>query len=114
MKNLHIGGLIAAGFDPSGVYLLTVSHDGRGVFDLRSWDRVARDSSLAYPENGTAIGIGPIEGMRISVTEMNYETGDLRFTSPDGKYTFEYESGHVYVSNTQAQQDSGGNGGQGR
>ncbi len=54
---LHIGGLVAAGFDPSGRFLLTVSHDGRGVYDTNNWERVARDYDLAYPENGYAIGI---------------------------------------------------------
>ena len=32
---LHIGGLVAAGFDPSGAYLLTITHSGRGVFRLK-------------------------------------------------------------------------------
>ena len=93
MKSLHIGGLIAAGFDPTGMYLLTVSHSGRGVFATATWERVARDSDLAYPENGHAIGIGPIEGVSIPVTEIDCNTGVLRFSSTDGTINFEYESG---------------------
>jgi hypothetical protein len=98
MKHLHIGGLVAAGFDPSGKYLLTVSHDGRGVFSTATWERVARDPAFAYPTDGQAVGIGPIEGLSIPVTEMDYDTGDLRFSSPDGTCSFEYESGSLYVS----------------
>jgi hypothetical protein len=37
-----------AGFDASGKFLLTVSHARRGVFTVGSWERVARDSALAY------------------------------------------------------------------
>ncbi len=99
MKYLHIGGLIAAGFDPTGTYLLTISHSGRGVFATATWERVARDSNLAYPENGHAIGIGPIDGVSIPVTEIDYDTGILRFSNPDGTSSFEYESGTLTVSN---------------
>ncbi|MEX0726212.1 MAG: hypothetical protein WD065_08085 [Planctomycetaceae bacterium] len=67
-KHLFIGGLVAAGFDASGAYLLTVSHSGRGVFETTTWERVARDIHLAYPENGRAIGIGPIDGVSIPVS----------------------------------------------
>jgi len=49
-KHIFIGGLVAAGFDPEGKYLLVVSHSGRGVFDTHSWECVARDTELSYPE----------------------------------------------------------------
>ena len=101
-KNLFIGGLVAAGFDPSGDYLLTVSHSGRGVFSTKTWERVARDVALAYPTGGLAIGIGPIDGLSIPITEIDYDTGFLRFSSPDGSTSFEYESGTLTVSNERA------------
>ena len=101
-KHLFIGGLVAAGFDPTGAYLLVVSHSGRGVFAASSWERVARDSSLAYPEDGRAVGIGPIDGVSIPVKEKDYDTGMLRFSSPDGKTSFEYEDGTLTVSDTSA------------
>ncbi len=85
--------MIAAGFDLTGAYLLTVSHSGRAVFLTASLERVARDHSPAYPEAGRVVGIGPIEGASITVTEMIYDTDELRFTSPDGKLQFEYDSG---------------------
>jgi len=102
VKHLHIGGLVAAGFDPAGAYLLTVSHDGRGVFSTDTWERVARDSALAYPTDGRAVGIGPIEGLSIPITEIDYDTGDLRFSSPDGVNSFEYDSGTLIVTNERA------------
>ena len=97
-KHLFIGGLVAAGFDPTGAYLLVVSHSGRGVFAAGSWERVARDSSLAYPENDRAVGIGPIDGVSVLVKEIDYKTGVLRFSSPDGKVFFEYEEGTLNVT----------------
>lgn len=98
-KHLFIGGLFAAGFDSTGEYLLTISHAGRGVFCTATWERVARDSTLAYPTDGLAVGIGPIEGRSVPITEIDYDTGVLRFSSPDGSSNFEYESGTLTVTN---------------
>jgi hypothetical protein len=97
IKFLLVGGLVAAGFDPSGEYLLTVSHSGRGVFSTKTWTRVAREYDLAYPKNGHATGIGPIEGQDIAVTELNYQTGKLQIRTDDGKFVLSYECGIVAV-----------------
>ncbi len=97
-KHLFIGGLIAAGFDLSGKFLLTISHAGRGVFETSTWERVARDSTLAYPEDGYAVGIGPIKGKKIKVKE-NYE-GIFEHTSPDGLFYLSYSDGTVTVTDT--------------
>ena len=56
---LHIGGLVALGFDPSGEFLLVITHSGRGVFSTRTWERLSRSTELAYPEGGFGVGIGP-------------------------------------------------------
>ena len=101
-KHLHIGGLVAAGLDPSGAFLLTISHAGRGVYSTATWERVARDPALAYPTGGRAPGFGPVEGILVPVTEIDHHTGVFRFSSPDGSISFEYESGTLTVS------DSGG------
>jgi hypothetical protein len=101
-KHLFVGGLVAAGFDPSGRFLLAVSHNGRGVFAVGTWERLARDTARVYPEDGRAIGIGPIEGVSVPVTEMNYDTDELRFTSPDGRYSFEYDSGTITITDSGA------------
>ncbi len=101
-KHLLIGGLVAAGFDPTGADMLVVSNSGRGVFATSSWEKIARDSSLAYPEKGHAVGIGPIEGVCIPAKEKDYVTGVLRFSSPDGKTCFVYEDGTLTVSEASA------------
>lgn len=94
---LTIGGLVAAGFDASGEYLLTVTHSGRGVFSTKTWERVARDYTVVYPDKGTSIGIGPISGQTIPVVEMNYQTGTMRLTSSDGKIVLACESSGISV-----------------
>jgi hypothetical protein len=97
-----VGGLVAMGIDPTGEYLLTISHSGRGVFSTRTWERVARDTALAYPKDGRGIGIGPIAGVEVPVTEMNYDTEELALRSPDGSIVLEYESGTITVSGDRA------------
>ena len=98
MTRLHVGGLVAMGFDPSGQYLLTISHSGRGLFSTRTWERLARDPALAYPKDGCGVGIGPIAGVAVKVTEMNYSTEQLTLTSADGKLSLEYDSGTIAIS----------------
>lgn len=78
----HIGGLVAAGFDPTSKFLLAITHSGRGVFAMPTWEKVARDYELAYPENGVAIGIGPIAGIIIPVVELDSDH-DAVLMSPD-------------------------------
>jgi hypothetical protein len=94
---IPIGGLVAAGFDSSAAYLLAITHSGRGVFSTTTWGRVARNTELAYPQNGRGVGIGPIEGEIIPVAEMNYDTGTMNITSVDGRLVLECESSHIVV-----------------
>jgi len=98
MTYLHVGGLVAMGFDRSGEYLLTISHSGRGLFSTRTWKRLARDPALAYPTDGCGIGIGPIAGVAVEVAETNYDSEQLELNSPDGKLLLEYDSGTITVS----------------
>jgi hypothetical protein len=95
-QGTHIGGLVAVGFDPTGSYLLTVSHSGRGVFSTKTWERLARDYALAYPVDGRAIGIGPIEGLSVVVAELDTEH-DIYVTSPDGKMKLHCQSSSIEV-----------------
>jgi hypothetical protein len=99
---LHIGGVVAVGFDPSGQYLLVITHSGRGVFSTRTWERVARNTELAYPEGGVGIGIGPLDGQPMAVTEMDYDAGEMRVVSPDGRFVLECESSGIAVSGPDA------------
>ena len=94
---LFVGGLVAAVFDASGEFLLTITHSGRGVFSTRTWERIARNYDLAYPEDGKGIGIGPIDGQTIAVTEMDFDTGRMQLHSPDRKIVLKCEKGGIAV-----------------
>lgn len=84
--------------DPSSEYLLVITHSGRGVFSTLTWERVARNTALAYPEHGVGIGIGPIDGQAIPVVEMDYEAGHMEVESPDGRIVLKGESSSIAVS----------------
>jgi hypothetical protein len=96
---LGVGGVVAMGFDPSEQFLLVISHSGRGVFSTSTWERLARDTELAYPVEGIGIGIGPIEGLRLPVTEMDYSTDKVSLSHRNGSVFLEYESGTITVFN---------------
>ena len=81
---------MAIGFDPTGRYVLTVSHSGRGVFDKLTWKRVARDSSVDYPADGESIGIGPLARQHLKVSEIDYDNGTLDVVAPSGEYMLSY------------------------
>ena len=84
------------GFDPTGEFLLTISHSGRGVFSTKTWERVARNYALAYPEAGIGRGIGPLEGLEVPVVELDSEH-DAVLTSSDGKIRLHCESSGIEV-----------------
>jgi len=86
------------GFDTSGKFLLTVSHSGRGVFTTDTWQRVARDTQVAYPEGGKAVGIGPIQGEVITVTERDERRDRIEIQSPDGKHNLVGESDGITIT----------------
>jgi hypothetical protein len=102
ITNVFIGGMVAGAFDESGKYLLAVSHAGRGVFETSTWERVARDTELAYPKKGLAVGIGPLAGVTLKVHEIDYATGVLEFTSPDGAWLLHYTEGTLTISSAHA------------
>ncbi len=99
---LHVGGLVAVAFDPKGRYLLTVSHSGRGVFDTSTWQRVARDYSLDYPEGGVVEGIGPLAGQQLTASEIDCDQGALSVVSPGGDFNLYYEEGTITIRSTDA------------
>lgn len=96
-KTLFIGGLVAMGFDKTGNYLLTISHDGRGLFSTHDWERVARDRSPSYPVEGLGRGVGPVEGESIPIKEKDYDTEFLRVRTPDGKWELSYFEGAIEI-----------------
>jgi hypothetical protein len=98
LAHLHVGGLVAMGFDLTMRYLLTVSHDGRGVFDCVTWQKVARDYELANATDGKVDGIDPLAGCSIDVVEKNYDTGRVRITDPQRCLELSYEDGVIEVN----------------
>ncbi|MDA8743576.1 hypothetical protein N9N28_02980 [Rubripirellula amarantea] len=94
---LNIGGLVALGFDPSGEFMLTITHSGRGVFRVGTWERLARDIELAYPDAGFGVGIGPIAVLRIPMISINYDTGELDAQTPDLAFDIHYAEGTVTI-----------------
>ena len=97
-RHLLMGGLVAMGFDAAGRYLLTVSHSGRGVFSTDTWERMARDATIAYPANGRAVGIGPIEGQAVGVVERDAGQDRMELRSPDGRFHLIGESDGIAVA----------------
>ncbi len=109
-ENLHVGGVVAIGFDKNNNYMIVVSHSGLGVYDTNGWSLCARNSDLAYPENGYVTGIGPIDGTRIKVVEKNYDNDSLTLSSPDGCWEIKYEDGTIIIESTQQSDSKSGAG----
>ena len=69
VKEFAVGGTTDVGFSSNSQFLIVSSSQGRGVFDVSSCERVARDSE--WPgnwHNGNSVaGIGPLEGSEIPV-----------------------------------------------
>jgi len=86
------------GFDATGSFLLTVSHSGRGVFAVGTWERVARDSELAYLDAGKAVGIGPIHGQVIEVLERDERREQIVMQSPGGRFHLLGESDGITIT----------------
>src|SRR5262249_53104455 len=84
---LHVGGLIAIGF-PSDFHLLTLTWNGRGIFDLRTCERMARDYADPTDADWIAVdqlsasGIGEFSGRMIPIVGLWGGTGHL--STPDG------------------------------
>ena len=86
---IAVGGLVAAGFGLRSEHVLVVSHDGRGVFDGRTGERLARvrgpiDDAWYRPEEGFAIGIGPLGGGRVAIDGLDRRRVSLARETEDG------------------------------
>ncbi|MGI8556664.1 MAG: hypothetical protein ACR2LT_09960 [Pyrinomonadaceae bacterium] len=91
-----IGGLIQVGFAPQSDYLLVVSHQGRGVFDCISGQKIARDANETwwqYFDEATLLaeGIGLLEGRKIRTAGLF--GGSLSKTTGDSWKLFEQSEG---------------------
>ena len=63
-----------------------------------TWEKVARDSKLVYPNDGKAIGIGPIDGQMINVQERDERRDQIVMQSPDGRFQLLGESEGITIS----------------
>jgi hypothetical protein len=84
---IAVGGLMEVGFAEGTDLLLVISSTGRGVFDCRTGEKVARDYDGL--ENGwhdpirlTALGIGPLAGKTVRVAGLC--GGGLPLMTTDG------------------------------
>jgi len=78
-----IGGLISVGFGSDDTWLLVTSHQGRGVFNSRTGERVARDAGIGDWEDPftlSAQGIGPLEAQTVRMSGL-YGGGLPRLTA---------------------------------
>ncbi|HUL92604.1 MAG TPA: hypothetical protein VLV56_09670 [Burkholderiales bacterium] len=82
-----VGGLFAVGYAEGSDTLLVVSHDGRGVFDALSGERLARESNPPHVSWFSEIpyraqGIGPLSGRSIQLSGLH--GGGLPTVTRDG------------------------------
>ena len=86
IADVAIGGLTEVGFVPGGTLVLVVSHQGRGLIDLVSGQRVARDrqetGSWFNATRPAALGIGPVHGQQIEIAGL--AGGQLPLVTADG------------------------------
>lgn len=80
-----VGGLTDVGFGAGTDLLLVISSQGRGVFDCKTGEKVARN----YDEGDwldvlalEAVGIGPLEGQRVRISGLS--GGGLPQATKDG------------------------------
>lgn len=87
VSTAFVGGLIEVGYAPKSDLVLVVSHDGRGGFDAKTGEHLARDRSPSTdpwfdPISMTASGIGPLEGVVIRLAGLS--GGGLPKSTADG------------------------------
>ena len=99
-----VGGLTGVGIAEGTDWLLVVSHQGRGVFDLRSGERVARDDSSPDESwydryRSRATGIGPLSDQTIRLAGLH--GGGLSNSSRSGwrveSVTLEWPDQHLLL-----------------
>lgn len=85
-KTFMVGGLIGVGFGANDRYLLVISHDGRGIIDCETLEKVGRDPDSSYEwldeSSLNAEGIGPLEGEIVPVAGL--AGGSLSDQTSDG------------------------------
>jgi hypothetical protein len=82
-----VGGLFAVGYAPGSDVVLVVSHDGRGVFNALSGERLARESGQPHSSWFSEIpyrarGIGPLSDRSLQLSGLH--GGGLPTVTGDG------------------------------
>ena len=86
-KWLHVGGLVAIGF-PGDFFLFVLSWNGRGLFDLRTFEQTARDyedpagGDWVAADHLSALGVGEFSDLMIPIVGLWGGKGHTR--TPDG------------------------------
>lgn len=84
--SIGVGGLTHVGYAENSDTLLILSHQGRGVIDCLTGERVARDDEEVFPGHDTpqleCPGIGPLEGQTIRIAGLT--GGGLPSRTRDG------------------------------
>ena len=83
-----VGGLFQVGYAEDSDLLLVLSHNGRGIFDCLTGERIARDSENAYDHFNTskllADGFARLSGQRLRMAGLH--GGGLPLSTEDGWY----------------------------
>jgi hypothetical protein len=78
--SLLMGDTLAVGFTSDSRFLLVVSVSGRGLYDIESGRKVARDPSpgdmAAWYRDTEADGIGPAAGATVAISGIDSPTAD--------------------------------------
>jgi hypothetical protein len=86
LGHFSVGGITEIGYAPDSDLLLTVSQQGRGLYDCRTGDRIERDRDSIWDgldqQRLTSPGIGHLANVTIRLAGLH--GGGLPLTSPDG------------------------------
>lgn len=80
-----VGGLQSVGFGRDTDLLFVTSSQGRGVYNVKTGERIARDRTEEFPEDTIRLeanGIGPLEGQLVRMAGIY--GGTLATTTSDG------------------------------
>ncbi|MBN1500582.1 MAG: hypothetical protein JW982_10515 [Spirochaetes bacterium] len=94
INEIPIGGLVAIGFDSNEKYLLLITHSGRGLFEIKTMNKIARDYEVMYPNNSEIKGIGILQEEIIKVYEFEFNN-KLEIYTKSNKYKFVAESDSI-------------------
>ena len=112
VKTIAIGGLLNVGFIPNSTFLITVSHNGRGIFDCLNGERITRDYENVWEffddKTGEVIGFDVFTGFKIP-THGLFGDDNLTKTTKDGWKLESHENNILLISPNTSQSEIVGN-----